>query len=159
MMHTCTACKGTGQTKWEPEPSLVTDLLVFSNPADPHVLTVVRRDKPYAGYRAFPGGYTVAGQTVAGSAFRELREETGLALFNPINLVGIYDAPDRDPRGHVVSLAYWTTHPTMPPVHGGDDAKSAEWVPVRPLRLGHVPMAFDHADILDDAFRAWMRAR
>lgn len=54
---------------------------------------------------SLPGGLIDRGETVAQAAARELREETGLSLVSIERCVGIYSAPDRDPRLHSVCIA------------------------------------------------------
>lgn len=155
-MHACTQCDGTGLTKWEPQPDLTVDMVVMTNiAANPHVLTVVRGDAPFAGRSALPGGYANAGETLIAAGCRELAEETGVRLNVACDRVGVYDSLTRDPRGHVISVAFLAVLPTMLPAVGGDDAASAEWQPVRPILAGDRPMAFDHADIIADAHRLW----
>ena len=58
----------------------------------------------------------------------------------------VYSDLKRDPRGHIVSIAYATQLPgdTLP--RAGSDATSAEWVDTRQITLG-----FDDAHILADA--------
>ena len=130
-------------------PALTVDCVVF----DPQgrILLIRRGNEPFKGCYALPGGFVDVGETVEEACRRELREETGLAV-GDLLLVGVYSAPDRDPRGHTVSTVF-LAQPTAPaaPV-AGDDAGDAEWVENwRAERL-----AFDHAKILDDAvkFRA-----
>ncbi|MCI4366017.1 MAG: hypothetical protein L3K10_08205, partial [Thermoplasmata archaeon] len=60
-------------------------------------------------------------------------------------LVGVYSDPGRDPRKHTVSVVYTILGAGGLP-HGGDDAASAEWVPLRPWPR----LAFDHGEILRD---------
>ncbi|MEU5852512.1 NUDIX hydrolase [Saccharopolyspora shandongensis] len=127
--------------------------MVIANPVDPHVLTIVRRDDPFADMPALPGGYWDLGERAAEAASRELSEETGLPVHTgQLTYVGMYDNPDRDPRGHVVSHAFGILIPRQLPVVGADDAVSAEWLPVHEIRMGHRPMAFDHAAIVNDAY-------
>jgi 8-oxo-dGTP diphosphatase len=82
---------------------------------------------------------------VEDAVVRELREETGLvARAGP--LVGVYSAPERDPRKHTASVVFeMRGRPRAP--SGGDDAASAAWVPLA-LAKG---LAFDHDQILEDA--------
>ncbi len=81
------------------------------------------------------------------AARRELDEETGLGSAGGLRLVGVYDAPGRDPRGWTVSVAYRADLPGEAAVVGGDDAADARWFPV-----GSLPaVAFDHAAIIADA--------
>src|ERR1700754_3805735 len=74
--------------------------------APSHVLLIRRRWEPYQGCWALPGGYVDHGETFAQAAERELAEETGLKGAGGLIRVGLYDAPDRDPRGRVISVAH-----------------------------------------------------
>jgi 8-oxo-dGTP diphosphatase len=122
--------------------------------AEWHVL-LIRRAADHdtePGKWALPGGHVDAGETGEQAAYRELAEETGLPLrdFNAeLFMVGVYDTPDRDPRGRYVSVAWAALPATLPPVAGGDDADRAEWVPI--AQALHQELAFDHAVILRDA--------
>jgi len=69
-------------------------------------IVLIRRDRPpYEGCYALPGGFVEPGESVEEAVCREAKEETGLEL-ELLGLVGVYSQPDRDPRGHVVSLCY-----------------------------------------------------
>jgi 8-oxo-dGTP diphosphatase len=113
------------------------------------VLVIERGHSPYAGEVALPGGFLRAGEDLPEAAERELAEETGLDG-SQIHLeqFGVYGAPDRDPRGRVVSVAFLAVAPDLPIPKAGSDARSAQWAPVSEV---HDRLAFDHAAILDDA--------
>ncbi|MFF2045248.1 NUDIX domain-containing protein [Kitasatospora sp. NPDC058170] len=111
---------------------------------DLYVLLVERAAPPYQGSWALPGGFLRAGEEgLAEAAARELAEETGLqaadaeAALSRIHLeqLGTYGAPDRDPRMHVVSVAYLAFAPDLPDPQAGSDAASAAWHPVTGLDL------------------------
>lgn len=68
---------------------------------DGRIILVKRRDN---GLWALPGGMVDWGEDIATTVKRELREETGLELVKINRLVGIYSAPDRDPRIHSISV-------------------------------------------------------
>jgi 8-oxo-dGTP diphosphatase len=114
-----------------------------------HVLVIERANEPYRGHVALPGGFLRPGEDLPQAAERELAEETGLdgtALH--LEQLAVYGAPDRDPRGRVVSVAYLAIAPDLPIPTAGSDARSARWAPVATVRG---TLAFDHAQILDDA--------
>lgn len=110
---------------------------------DEGIVLIRRENPPYQGYYALPGGFVEVGETVEEAARREAKEETGLDIIL-LKLVGVYSKPDRDPRGHVVSICYLAQG-------GGDllagsDARSAEVFDPEDLP----PLAFDHAQIIRD---------
>jgi len=114
-----------------------------------HVLVVERANEPYQGYAALPGGFLREGEDLHEAAERELKEETGLdGAGLHLEQLAAYGAPDRDPRGRVVSVAYLALAPDLPIPIAGSDAQSARWAPAHAIRDA---LAFDHAGILDDA--------
>jgi 8-oxo-dGTP diphosphatase len=114
----------------------------------PSVLLIERGHAPYAGHLALPGGYVETNETFAQAAVRELAEETGVTVTpDRLHQVGIYDTPDRDPRGRVVSVAYLAVVADRPLAVGADDAAMARWVRLDTLPI-HADLAFDHAEIL-----------
>jgi 8-oxo-dGTP diphosphatase len=117
-------------------------------------LVVVRRGKgPFKGELALPGGIVEYGETIEDAVAREVLEETGLVA-SPIRLIGVRSMPDRDPRGHFVSVVF-----LMKVVGGslrpGDDAEGVEVVPFDPLPS----LAFDHSDIIREYLRHSTRRR
>jgi 8-oxo-dGTP diphosphatase len=127
-------------------PALTVDCVIYD--AKGRVLLIRRKNEPFRGAFALPGGFVNVGETVEGACRREVREEVGLEV-GALNLIGVYSDPDRDPRGHTVSAAFLARLPDAAIATAGDDAAAADWVvDWRTLKL-----AFDHAKILDDAER------
>jgi 8-oxo-dGTP diphosphatase len=113
------------------------------------VLVVERANKPYRGQEALPGGFLREGEDLPVAARRELDEETGInSAALHLEQLAAYGAPDRDPRGRVVSVAYLALAPDMPAPVAGSDARTARWVPVSAVQGS---LAFDHDQILADA--------
>lgn len=112
---------------------------------DRRVLFIRRRNPPFAGCLALPGGFVESDESVEDACRRELAEETGI-IVRRLQLVGVYSAPGRDPRGRVVSIAFLARVPTAK-AHAGDDAADALWL----SRWRKRDLAFDHARILADA--------
>jgi 8-oxo-dGTP diphosphatase len=112
-------------------------------------LLVTRRNDPFVGWAALPGGFVRGDEEVDDAAARELLEETGIAGDSlHLELLALYSAPDRDPRGRVVSAAFLALAPDLPIPHAGSDAQHAYWAPVHTVRG---TLAFDHDRILADA--------
>lgn len=136
--------------------ALAADIVLFAydNNGLLHVLLIERGNDPtdpFAGCWALPGGCVDLDddETFEHAARRELAEETGLAAPKRLTRVGVYDAPHRDQRGRVISVAYTGFLRRLAEPTAGDDAVAAKWMPVD--QLGPHALAFDHADILRDA--------
>jgi 8-oxo-dGTP diphosphatase len=123
------------------KPSVTADGIVTRN----HEIALIRRGKePFRDSYALPGGFLNYGETLEHCVVREVQEETGLKT-EIVDLVGVYSAPDRDPRGHFVT-AVFHLRPIGGSLKAGDDAKEAEWVP-----LDRLPkFAFDHGKIVQE---------
>jgi len=127
-------------------PLLTTDCVICDR--DGRVLLIRRKNEPFKGAYALPGGFVDIGETVEAACRREALEETGLAV-GELRLVGVYSDPHRDPRGHTVSIVYLTCLPRAPSPKAGSDAEATVWI--KDWRA--LDLAFDHAKILVDAER------
>ena len=122
-------------------PKLMVDVVI---PAEEGVVLIRRGSDPFEGQWALPGGFVEVGETVEQAAVREAAEETGLVV-ELAHLVGVYSEPERDPRGHNVSVTF------LARVFGGELLASTDASEVSVLDPGAVDLAFDHSRIIDDA--------
>ena len=122
-------------------PKLMVDVVI---PSDKGVVLVRRGSEPYEGRWALPGGFVEVGETVRQAAVREAAEETGLAV-EVSRLVGVYSDPERDPRGHNVSVAF------LARVLSGQMQAASDAAEVEDLDPNSVELAFDHERIISDA--------
>jgi 8-oxo-dGTP diphosphatase len=128
-------------------PGLTVDCVIFGldlESASLNVMLIERDLEPFAGMWAIPGGFVRKGETLQAAALRELQEETGIEDVFLEQLYSFGD-PKRDPRGWVVSVAYYAlVSPEQHPVQAATDAREARW-----FAVNQVPrLAFDHAEIL-----------
>jgi len=133
-----------------PRPSVTADVVIFTlRENDLHVLLIKRGHPPCEGMWATPGGFVDIDESLEEAALRELEEETGVRDVYLEQLYTFGD-PGRDPRGRVITVAYFALVPATA-IHprAGDDAAEARWWSVYDLP----PLAFDHADILDYALQ------
>jgi 8-oxo-dGTP diphosphatase len=128
-------------------PALTVDVVLLAGEPAASVLLIERRNEPFAGRWALPGGFVEPGEQVHDAALRELFEETGVALDGELALLGVYDTPGRDPRGSTVSVTYARRCVAELAAAGGDDARRAHWFALASLP----PLAFDHAVIVAEA--------
>lgn len=138
-----------------PRPAVAVDLVVTRTVTGKRgksreVLLIRRTNDPFAGAWALPGGFLEMEETLAAAAGRELMEETAVKARRLVPL-GAFSRVDRDPRGRVISFAYWSEVPPQTPHQAGDDAAAAKWFPVRKLPC----LAFDHNEIIAAARKQW----
>jgi len=123
-------------------PSVTVDGLVL---VDGKLVAIRRRNEPFRGMPALPGGFVELGETTVEAVVREVREETGLET-EVSRLVGVFSDPKRDPRGHTVSIAYGLA------VIGGRLAAGSDAGEILLIDPDRPPaMAFDHNEIV----RVW----
>lgn len=122
-------------------PKLTVDGIIFRNDS---ILLIKRKNYPFEGKWALPGGFVEYGETTEEATVREIFEETGLET--KINrLLGVYSDPNRDPRGHTISVVY-ILDVLGGTVKGGDDASEAKFFQEKQLP----ELSFDHEKIIKD---------
>ena len=109
-----------------PRPSVTLDTLVFARDGagELSVLLIKRRNHPFLGKWAFPGGFLNMDEDLEDGAARELLEETGVVC-EDLKQLGAYGRPDRDPRGRIITVAYTAFLPEGAKPKAADDAKDA----------------------------------
>jgi len=124
---------------------LTADIVIFTIRGERlEILLIERGGAPFQGCWALPGGFVENDEDIDVAARRELEEETGVKGLS-LEQFHTFGAPNRDPRGRVVTVAYYALVPAdrLSP-RAGDDAARAEW-----FDADHLPsLAFDHAQIV-----------
>lgn len=132
-----------------PRPSVTVDCVIFGleESTQLKVLLIQRAHDPYKDAWALPGGFVDMDEDLETAALRELEEETGVKdVF--IEQLFTFGSPNRDPRGRVISIAYYAlVNLVEHPVEASSDAKTVKW-----FNINHLPkLAFDHNEILEVA--------
>lgn len=122
-------------------PSLAVDIIIFIGNK---LVLIKRENEPFKDCFAIPGGFVEYGETVENAAIRETKEETGLDVKN-LSLFRVYSDPDRDPRGHTISIIFQGEGKGIP--KAGDDARE-----LCLFDIDKIPdnLAFDHNKIIQD---------
>lgn len=129
-------------------PELAVDCVVFGlDEDDLKIILIQRNAEPYRGKWALPGGFVGLKETLEAAAIRELREETGIRdVF--LEQLYTFGAVNRDPRGRVVSVAYYAlVNLRDHAIRATTDASSAAWFSVDDIPK----LPFDHNRIIDVA--------
>ncbi|MFZ4986643.1 MAG: NUDIX hydrolase [Blastocatellia bacterium] len=133
-----------------PRPSVTVDLVIFTIAEDTLKVLLIRRDSsPFAGKWALPGGFIGINESLE-TAARELAEEAGVTNLY-LEQLYTFGEPGRDPRGRVISVAYFALiDAEQPHLLASSKATAARWHSVFDQKLGR-KLAFDHRRILDYA--------
>jgi 8-oxo-dGTP diphosphatase len=117
------------------------------------ILLVKRKNEPFKDHLALPGGFVNEAESVESAAMREAFEEISLDI-EPIDILGVYSDPKRDPRKHVLTVVFVGTILNGMP-NPRDDSSEIEWVRLDDIQKKN--LAFDHKQILSD-YMEWRRA-
>jgi 8-oxo-dGTP diphosphatase len=131
-----------------PRPAVTADAVIFNLMEDEklNVLLIKRKNDPFKGYWALPGGFIEETETLEKCVEREIKEETGLEgiKFYPLEA---FSEPDRDPRHRTITFAFWGFCKKNPVLTSGSDAEAAEW-----FKIDQLPeLAFDHEQVIKKA--------
>ena len=125
-------------------PSLTADIFIYDD--DLNFILIKRKNDPFKNYWALPGGFVEYGESVEDAAIREAKEETSIDV-ELKHLVNVYSNPDRDPRGHTVTIAY-TAKGDLNTRKADSDADDIDIFSKK--QLDEINIAFDHAKIIKD---------
>ncbi|MBD3194177.1 MAG: NUDIX domain-containing protein [Candidatus Lokiarchaeota archaeon] len=128
-------------------PLLTVDAVILYDPN--HIVLIKRKNPPFQGEYALPGGFVDMGETVEAACIRESKEETNIKV-KIRQLIGVFSEPERDPRGHTVSIAFLcepATEKEKPKAQ--DDAAYLELIPLD--KVLNLKLAFDHLKIIKKA--------
>ena len=129
--------------------SVTVDAVVFGyeNPGKISLLLVKRKWPPHQGKWAIPGGYVLEDESLETAVERELSEETGVTI-SYLEQLYTFGNPGRDPRGRVVTIAYYAlVRPGGFELKADTDAEDAAWFDINELP----ELAFDHSVIIEKA--------
>ncbi|MFW9896793.1 MAG: NUDIX domain-containing protein [Candidatus Thorarchaeota archaeon] len=126
-------------------PLVAVDAVIpFNNKQD--VILIRRKNPPFKGELALPGGFVNVGETVERACIREAKEETNVNVIIT-KLIGVFSEPNRDPRGHNISIAFLCEPLTeYENPKALDDAVALEITPI--TEISKLKLAFDHKEII-----------
>lgn len=128
-------------------PKITVDVVVFAiDPVEGQlkVLLVNRKNKPFQGSFALPGGFLLSGETSKDTVDRVLKEKAGVSALYAEQLY-TFDTPDRDPRGPVFSITYIAlVDADKLKLEESKDTHQPELFDIKKLP----ELAFDHKDII-----------
>ncbi len=129
-------------------PALTVDAVIIKNNS---IILIKRKNEPFKGKWALPGGFVEYGETVENAVIREVKEETGLDV-GIEKLLGVYSDPDRDPRGHTVSVCFICR------IVSGNLKSGTDSADVKGFKFSELPeLAFDHKKIIRTLYQIFLK--
>ncbi|MGZ5548816.1 MAG: NUDIX domain-containing protein [Nitrososphaeraceae archaeon] len=128
------------------------DIILSENSNSNKVLLIKRSKDPFKDYFSLPGGFVNEGEKVEDAVRRESEEEL-LVKVEPINILGVYSDPNRDPRGHIMSITF-IAKIIKGNLKEGDGVTELRWVEIN--NLENIKLGFDHSKILSD-YETWLK--
>ena len=128
------------------------DIILSENSNSNKVLLIKRSKDPFKDYFSLPGGFVNEGEKVEDAVRRESEEEL-LVKVEPINILGVYSDPNRDPRGHIMSITF-IAKIIKGNLKEGDGVAELRWVEIN--NLENMKLGFDHSKILSD-YETWLK--
>ena len=128
-------------------PALTADAIIIFK--KDNLILIRRKNPPFKGKLALPGGFLDKGETPEQACIREAKEETNIDI-KIIKKIGIFSGKHRDPRGEVVTIAF-LCEPKKKDQEpkAQDDAAGLEIVSFS--EIPSLEFAFDHKEILKKA--------
>jgi 8-oxo-dGTP diphosphatase len=127
------------------------DVILTEQSNSNKILLIKRKNDPFKRYFALPGGFVNEGEKVEDALRREAEEELSIKV-EPSDILGIYSDPNRDPRGHIMSIAF-IAKIISGELKAEDDAADLQWFEINTLE--NINLAFDHSKILSD-YKTWV---
>lgn len=166
-------------SKYRTPDGITSDIVIFTitsenkNPGvelpkrDVQILMVKRKNWPYKGCWALPGGFSSPDETLLETAKRELKEETGIDELY-IEHLDVYSKFGRDPRGWIISSAYYAlvNEKYLEKRKASSDALEVKLISLNDILMmekgnpngkmeeNEGKLAFDHDIIIKDAYKA-----
>jgi 8-oxo-dGTP diphosphatase len=148
--------KGKYVYDW-PRPMVTVDAVIFAvTQGEIKLLLIKRKNEPFKGMWAIPGGFIGIDEDLDDAVARELFEETGLSGIK-LEQMHTFGKPGRDPRGRQITVVYMgIITDGLDRIKAGDDARLAQWFDINALPPD---MAFDHDHVAAFAIDALRHPR
>lgn len=131
-------------------PAVTVDVVIFTiKNGALKTLLIKRKERPFAGKFALPGGFLLKNETAEAAANRVLKEKAGVKnVF--LEQLCTFDSPSRDPWGHVLTVAYFAlVNFDKIKIKESGETQTPEFIGVKKLPA----LAFDHGKIIQYALR------
>ena len=149
-----------------PRPMVTVDTVVFgfspqsqsntNRPKKVKLLLINRKNQPFKGKWALPGGFVELDEELKHAAIRELTEETSLENV-PLEQMHTFGKCGRDPRGRQITIVFMgIVTQGLNKIKAGDDAAKAQWFDIEKLPED---LAFDHNEVANMAIRKLKRKK